>query len=210
MTLFKTLLYIHIAGGGISLLLGFIILCLKKGDKRHKKIGTFYFYALLTASAFAIPMSYLHPNYFLFIISVFTIYMLLTGKRYLQKKTIENVTKTDWLLTILMAIFGTAFICFGIMHIIKSNLFGIVFIVFGSISYLFVYQDKSNFTGKSSVKNYFLTTHLQRFIGSYIASSTAFLVVSNTILPGVVAWLLPTILIVPLIIKWTKKYKVEK
>ena len=111
---------------------------LKKGDKRHKLLGSVYFYALLTASAFAIPMSYLHPNYFLFIVSVFTIYMLLTGKRYLQKKSTINVTKTDWLLTILMAIFGTAFIGFGIVHIIKSNFFGIVFIVFGSISYLFI------------------------------------------------------------------------
>ncbi len=210
MALFYTLLYIHIAGGGISLLLGFVILCLKKGDKRHKTIGNIYFYALLTASAFAIPMSYLHPNYFLFMISVFTIYMLLTGKRYLQKKSIINVTKTDWLLTILMAIFGTAFIGFGILHIIKSNFFGIVFIVFGSISYLFVYQDKNNFTGQSKLKNYFLVTHLQRFIGSYIASTTAFLVVNNKVLPSVIAWLLPTILLVPLIIKWSRKYKVEK
>lgn len=210
MTLFNTLLYIHIAGGGISLLIGFIILCLKKGDKRHIFIGNIYFYALLTASVFAIPMSYLHSNYFLFIISVFTIYMLLTGKRYLQKKSNVNVTKTDWILTVLMAIFGTAFIGFGILHIIKSNLFGVVFIVFGSISYLFVYQDKNNFIGQSTIKNYFLITHLQRFIGSYIASATAFLVVNNKILPGVIAWLLPTILIVPLIIKWTRKYKIKK
>ena len=210
MALFNTLLYIHIAGGGISLLLGFIILCLKKGDKIHKNIGNIYFYALLTASVFAIPMSYLHPNYFLFIISVFTIYMLLTGKRYLQKKSIINVTNTDWLLTVLMAVCGTAFIGSGILHIMKFNSFGIVFIVFGSISYLFVYQDKINFTGQSTIKNFFLITHLQRFIGSYIASTTAFLVVNNKVLPGVIAWLLPTILIVPLIIKWTRKYKVVK
>lgn len=210
MTVFNTLLYTHIVGGGISLLLGFIILCLKKGDKRHKLIGSIYFYAMLTASTVAIPMSYLHTNYFLFIVSVFTIYMLLTGKRYLQKKSIINVTKTDWLLTILMAIFGTAFIGFGILHIIKSDFFGIVFIVFGSISYLFVYQDKKNFTGQSKLKNYFLVTHLQRFIGSYIGSTTAFLVVNNKVLPSVIAWLLPTILLVPLIIKWSRKYKVEK
>lgn len=210
MTLFKALLYTHIAGGGISLLLGLIILCLKKGDKTHKLIGDIYFYALLTASVFAIPMSYLHPNYFLFIVSVFTMYMLFTGKRYLSKKTISDVTKTDWFLTILMAIFGTAFIGFGTLHIIKSNFFGIVFIVFGSITYLFVYQDKINFTGQSKLKNYFLITHLQRFIGSYIASTTAFLVVNNKVLPGVIAWLLPTILLVPLIMKWSRKYEVEK
>lgn len=210
MTLFTTLLYIHIAGGGISLLLGIIIICLKKGDKRHKNLGSIYFYALLIASICAIPMSYLHSNYFLFIISVFTMYMLLTGKRYIQKKSNVQVTKTDWLLTILMAIFGTAFISFGILHLMKSDLFGIVYIVFGAISYLFVYQDRINFTGKSPVKNYFLITHLQRFIGSYIGSVTAFLVVNNTVLPGVVAWLLPTIIIVPILVKWSRKYKILK
>lgn len=210
MTVFNILLCIHIAGGGISLLLGFIILCLKKGNKRHRLLGNLYGYALGIASVVAIPMSYLHPNYFLFIISVFTIYMLLTGKRYLQKKELSNVTITDWILTILIATFGTAFIGFGILHIIKSNVFGIVFIVFGLISYVFVYQDYLNFTGKSTVKNFYLITHLQRFIGSYIAAATAFLVVNNNLLPSVLAWLLPTILIVPLIIKWSRKFKIER
>lgn len=209
MTFFDILLYAHIAGGGISLLLGFLILCLKKGDNRHRILGKFYFYSLLSASTVALPMSCLHPNYFLFIVSVFTLYMLLTGKRYLQKRLPNNVTYIDWLITSLMAIFGTAFIGFGCYHLLTSNLFGIVFIVFGAISYLFVYQDTINFIGKSTIKNYFLTTHLQRFIGSYIASTTAFLVVNNSLLPGVVAWLLPTVITVPLIIKWSRKHAVD-
>ncbi|MEJ7684882.1 MAG: hypothetical protein WKG06_44950 [Segetibacter sp.] len=44
--------------------------------------------------------------------------------------------------------------------------------------------------------------------GSYVASATAFLVVNNKILPNIIAWLLPTIIIVPLIVSWTRKYKV--
>jgi len=52
-----------------------------------------------------------------------------------------------------------------------------------------------------------LVTHLQRMIGAYIASLTAFLVVNNTILPGVIAWLLPSVLLVPFIMAWSKKYK---
>jgi type IV secretory pathway component VirB8 len=46
-------------------------------------------------------------------------------------------------------------------------------------------------------------------IGAYIASITAFLVVNNTILPGVVAWLLPTAVLVPVLIKWSRKYAVK-
>ena len=208
--LFTILLIIHIAGGSVSLLLGLYILLSQKGNRVHRKTGTVYFYAMLTASLVALPMSYLHPNYFLFIIGVFTSYMLLTGKRYITKKTTEDVHGTDWLLTAVMLIFGLAFIFFGIFNIVKGVYFGTVFLVFGSISLLFVFQDWINFKGKSKIKNTFLTTHLQRMTGSYIASATAFVVVNNTILPGIVAWLLPGICLVPLIIIWTRKYKVVK
>jgi len=206
-TFFKILLAFHILGGSISLLLGLYILLIQKGDKIHKKIGNIYFLAMLTASIVSLPMSYLHPNYFLFIIGIFTSYMLLTGRRYLKIKSITDVQKTDWALSIIMLIFAFAFIGFGIYNIVKNNYFGIVFIVFGSIGLSFVYQDRINYLGKSAIKNYFLMSHIQRMIGSYIASATAFLVVNNNVLPSIVAWLLPTVLLVPLIIFWSRKYK---
>lgn len=136
--LFTILLIIHIAGGSVSLLLGLYILLSKKGNRVHRKTGIVYFYAMLTASLVALPMSYLHPNYFLFIIGVFTSYMLLTGKRYLKKKTPEDVHATDWLLTTVMLIFGLAFIFFGIFNIVKGVYFGTVFLVLAlSACYLF-------------------------------------------------------------------------
>lgn len=209
MNLFQILLVVHIAGGSISLLIGFYVMVTKKGDKQHKLMGSIYFYAMLIAALVALPMSYIHPNYFLFIISVFTAFMLLSGKRYLYKKKITDVSKLDWSLTFTMLFFGLAFIGFGVFNLLKNEFFGIVFIVFGLISMLFIKQDYENFTGKSTVKNFWLTTHIQRMVGSYIASVTAFIVVNNTLLPSVVAWLLPTIAMVPLIIKWTRKYKVK-
>lgn len=209
MEIFKIFLVIHIIGGSLSLLLGTFILLTKKGNVIHKKIGKVYFYSMLINSIFAIPMSLMHTNYFLFLISIFTIYMLFTGVRYLNKKKVANVQITDWILTIVMFLFAIAFIGFGIFNIIKGNYFGSVFIVFGSIGLLFSYQDNLNFKGKSTIKNYFLTTHIQRMAGSYIASTTAFLVVNNTFLPSILAWLLPTILMVPFIVTWTRKYKVQ-
>lgn len=210
MDIFKILLLIHIACGSLSLLLGLYILASKKGTLIHKKLGKIYFFSMLINSLVAIPMSFLHPNYFLFLISIFTIYMLLTGLRYLNKKKLADVNYLDWALTAIIFLFAVAFIGFGIFHLVKGNYFGIVFIVFGSIGLLFSYQDWLNFKGKSTIINYFLTTHIQRMIGSYIAATTAFLVVNNTFLPSILAWLLPTLIIVPLIINWTRKYKLEK
>ncbi len=208
-TCFKLLLLTHVIGGSVSLLLGLFILVLKKGTKKHKLIGSIYFYAMLVTAIVALPMSYLHPNYFLFIIGIFTSYMLLTGKRYLTKKSETDIKTTDWLFSAIMLVFGFGFVFFGLYNIFYSNLFGVVFLVFGGISLFFVYQDFINYKGKSSVKNYGLTTHIQRMVGSYIASVTAFLVVNNTMLPAVFAWLFPLVCFVPLIVIWSKKYKVK-
>ena len=207
MSLFQVLLITHIATGTLSLVLGLYLVIAKKGTPIHKRTGKIYFFSMLFVSIVALPMSYLHPNYFLFLISIFTIYMLLTGIRYLDKKSTPDVKPLDWAYTIIISLFAVLFITFGISSIVKSNLFGIVFIVFGCIGLLFSYQDRQNFKGHAKIKNYFLTTHLQRMTGSYVAATTAFLVVNNKILPSVVAWLLPTIIMAPLIIKWTRKYK---
>lgn len=210
MNTFKYLLYVHIFSGSISLILGLIVMITKKGTKNHKLIGKIYYYSMLLAALVSFPMSYLHSDYFLFIVGVFTTYMLLTGKRYLVIKKISDIKAVDWILTITMLIFGIAFIAFGIYKIINHNSFGTVLLVFGAISCLFVWRDKRNFEGLSKYKNFGLVTHIQRMVASYIATVTAFLVVNNRILPDVVAWLLPTALLVPLLVKWVIKYKVKK
>lgn len=208
--LFNLLLYTHIALGGISLIVGGIVMILKKRTKQHKNLGLIFFYALLTASLVAFPLCYLHPNLFLFIIAVFTSYMLLSGKRSLIKRSENDVKWQDWSLTVIMAVFALLFIGYGIYLFMNGIGFGMVLIVFGLFSCLFVKQDLTNFSGKSKIKNWGLTTHIQRMVGGYIASFTAFLVVNNTFLPAIVAWLLPSILFVPLLIFWGRKNEVKK
>jgi len=53
-------------------------------------------------------MSYLHTNYFLFIIGVFTAYMLISGRRYMVTK--GKPQWQDWALTGIMFSFALAFL----------------------------------------------------------------------------------------------------
>lgn len=207
---FQVLLSIHILGGGISLISGLYIMLAQKGTKIHKQVGDIYFWALLTSSITAFPMSYIHPNLFLFMVGIFTAYMLLTGKRYLKIKNIQSINTLDYILVTLMLIVGLIFLVYGSLLLIQKNTFGLVLLFFGLICSLYFFQDLRTFKGKTKFKNFSLVMHIQRMIASYIASTTAFLVVNNQILPSVVAWLLPSILIVPLILKWTKKHQVLK
>ena len=89
---------------------------------------------MLTAALVALPMLYIHPNYFHFIIGFFISYMLLTGKRYLNKERPNDVKPVDWSLTLLMFTFAIACIVIGGYYLNHSNCFGTVFLIFGSTS----------------------------------------------------------------------------
>lgn len=207
MNIFNILLGIHIATGTLSLFVGGYIMFARKGDNRHKKIGNNYYYSMLINACTAIPMSYLHPNLFLFLIGIWTLYMLITGKRYLKLKSMNDVSEIDWIITIISAITAMVFLFLGFKFLSGSNSFGYVVISFASLMSLMAIQDFLNYKGKSKVKNFFITTHIQRMVGSYIATTTAFLVVNNTVLPSILAWLLPTIVLTPFIVVWSRKWR---
>ena len=113
-----------------------------------------------------------------------------------------------------MLLCGLLFIGMGVLAIVNSNFFGLVFITFGGLGLLFVVQDYINLKKKSQVRNNWLLAHLQRMTGGFIASLTAFIVVNSKFfpeqVPGFVIWLLPTLIFTPLIIKWSRQYEVKK
>jgi uncharacterized membrane protein len=217
MTLLTTILLIlHITSGSIGLITGTINLLRRKGDALHRKTGTLFTWAMILAGISAITLSILRPNYFLTIVGIFTLYMVGTGKRYIQQRRSEvdnDPAALDWILTIGMAITGVVFIALGLLQLIGKEMFGIVYVVFGAIGILFVRTDLKNYRGKAMDRNYWLLAHLQRMTGSYIAALTAFLVVNAdklpAFIPGMVYWLLPSAILTPLIIQWSTKYRVR-
>lgn len=210
--LFKTFLALHIIAGTLGLITGTINIIGKKGGKIHFIVGRIFFYSMLTVSASAFVLSIIHPNYFLFIVGVFTLYLVSSATRYLRLKHLikgQQPKWIDWLLTYFMLAFGIAFIFFGLYHLVNKNMFGLVFIVFGGIGLKMVLTDFKNFKGKAAAANTWLMVHIQRMIAGYIAALTAFLVVNNQILPGYIAWLLPTLIFTPVIYYYCSKYRIE-
>lgn len=214
--IFKVFLILHIVGGSVGLLSGLLNIIRKKGDKNHKLIGKLFFVSMLIVGASSLVLSFLHPNYFLFMVGVFTLYMVGSGQRYIKHKHQDKLESKliDWTITISMLLAGLLFIGIGILTLIKSNFFGLVFITFGSLGLLFVRQDFKNYNDTTTIKNYWLIGHLQRMTGGFIAALTAFLVVNAKYfpeqIPSFVYWLLPTIILTPLIIKWSGKFEVKK
>lgn len=213
---FSIILCIHIIGGVVGLLSGSFNMFTRKGHRLHRLIGRVFTWSMLSAGFSAIILSQWHPNVFLCMVGVFTIYMISTGNRYLRLKGFLNGQKPtllDWCLTIVMLIGIVYFIWIGVYHIIHNTYFGFVLITFACFSLVFVIADFRNYLGLTRIKNYWLLAHLQRMVGAYIASTTAFIVVNSsflpTLVPGFVYWLLPSFLLTPLIIKWSRKVEVK-
>jgi hypothetical protein len=208
--IFKVFLFIHIISGTVGLISGTINMINKKGNKLHKQIGLFFFYGMLINGFSALVVACIHFNVFLFIVGIFSIYMVITAQRFLFLRGIhtgQKPKKGDWIVTYSMSLFGLFFMIYGGTLVAFSKNFGIVLLVFGIISLLMVKQDITIYSGNIKNTNYWLLIHIGRMIGAYIASITAFLVVNNTMLPSLVAWLAPGILLTPFIFYWINKYK---
>ena len=214
--IFKICLILHIIGGTLGIACGTINTIRKKGDKTHKLVGKIFLYGLLTAGFMSLILAQIHPNAFLFIIGIFTIFLVGTGQRYLSLKQFAHGQKPlliDWILTIMMLVSGIAFMLYGGYFILHQEIFGIVYIVFGAVGLYYVLKDFNYYKGqKIKVKNYWLMEHIGRMMAGFIASLTALLVVNGqyfSFMPPALLWLLPTIVLVPLIVYWSKKYVVK-
>lgn len=208
---FDLFLPLHIVAGTAALLTGTVNILRKKGDPLHRRVGRIFFISMMLVGASALTLSVLHPNAFLFIVGVFTIYLVGTAKRYLSLKDLAHGQKpgpVDLSLTIGMLVFSVAFLVYGALLLWQGSLFGIVLLVFGTIGSLMVKGDLNHYRGRTKYANTWLLVHLQRMVGGYIAAMTAFLVVNvqDTRIPGFVVWLLPTAILVPLIFRWSRHY----
>lgn len=207
-TFINTLLIIHASLGGVSLIAGSISMMTKKGSKNHKQSGKVFSIALLIASILAIPvtLSESHNNLFLFLIAIFTIYMILSGNRALRNKfKSEPPNRVDYIISGVMAAFALALIAIGSYSLMKNN-GGILFIFFGIVSLILTYGDYIYFKSGFLKKGLWLRQHIGRIMGAYIAAITAFLLTALQS-DSVIVWMAPTIVGTLFIIYWSRKVK---
>ncbi|MCS4435688.1 hypothetical protein [Aquiflexum gelatinilyticum] len=162
----------------------------------------------ITAFGIAIPKG----NLFLLIVGGFSTYMTLTGYRFLQFRRNSKLKFGFWDYIFIGVGFLTVLIPAGyIIQFDWKNIGGIliVFFVFSAILISMLTTDLFHAKKLSTYsKGWFLNRHISRMMGAFIATVTAFLVQNWQTDPIVIAWLLPTVIFVPLIIYFTKKFKV--
>lgn len=199
-------IYVHAAFGGIGLLTGFLSLIAKKGSPNHKKLGKLFSISMVSSSGISLPIACMpnHENTFLFLIGLFTIYLVLSGNNALKFKNKTKASLYDKIVSGSMLVFSIVMISIGFFQFVKHGSLAILYFVFGGLGFWLSYGDFNFFKTFKDKKNAWLANHIGKMVGAFIASFTAF-VVAGIKINTLAAWLLPGFIGTFYIIYWTRK-----
>lgn len=206
-------IYGHALLGGVGLLAGGVSVVAAKGKTLHTRSGKVFSISMIGSALISLVVASLpnHQNLFLLLIGVFTIYMVLVGNRAL-KLTVKNKTKastTDLILSGAMLVGSVAMMLIGTYRMIYEQPNGILFIFFGGVGLLMTISDFKTYRTFQKDRHVRMRSHIGKMVGALIASVTAF-IVAGLDFKTVAAWLSPTLLGVPYIIYWTRRFKAKE
>lgn len=206
----KIFIYIHAFFGGIGLITGLGSILVKKGSKPHKQLGKLFSIGMLTSSFISVPICWLpnHENLFLFLIGLFTIYLVVSGNQVLsfKSKDKQKASLKDKFISGTMLALSIPMIFLGVYGFIKGNSNAILFAVFGGFGLSLTLNDFRYYKNFKKDKNGWLSNHIGKMVGAFIASITAF-IVAGIGLGSLISWILPSILGTVYIIYWKRKLK---
>ena len=200
----QILLPIHILAGTIALLCAALAVSSEKGKRLHVLSGRTYFWSMATIFLTAIPMSIISNNIFLFLIAIFSFYLAFAGMRFARNRK-GVATTLDWIAVSLMILSGLGMWILAAIYFSNTNTQYIVLLVFGFLAIALGYADFKSHKNKSAIGKERISRHLTNMMGGTIAVVTAVLVVNPPFEPEWVWWVLPTVMITPLIFWWNSK-----
>lgn len=198
------LLIVHITAGVAALVAASLALLSEKGRDIHVKAGRLYFWCMLLIFITALPLSVLRSNIFLFLIAFFSFYLAFSGKRFAVNRR-GTFSWIDQGAACIMLLSGLGMVILGIRYFIQDNSQFLVLIVFSLLALSLGYRDFALLRAGGVRGKERIAKHLTNMLGGTIAVITAVLVVNVQINQQWILWILPTLLITPLIIWWSNK-----
>ena len=206
-------IYLHALLGGVGLLAGGVSVVAVKGKRWHTRSGKVFSVAMIGSALISLVVASLpnHQNLFLFLIGIFTIYMVLAGNRALalNSRTKPQATAADKSISGTMLVGSVAMILIGGYGILTELPNSLLFLFFGGIGLFMTTSDFKTFRTFQQDRLAGVKSHIGRMVGAMIASVTAF-IVAGLDFKTLAAWLSPTLLGVPYIIYWTRRIEAKK
>ncbi len=200
----EALLGIHIIGGSIALLSAAVAVATKKGGKQHRRFGKWYTAGMLGVFLTAVPLAFLKNNVFLFLIALFSFYLVFSGFRFARNKSgVPHVQ--DWIAVTTMLLSGVGMTALSFMFHRQGDAQWVTLIVFGLIAGGLGISDFMILRNRHATGQHRIARHLTNMLAGTIATVTAVLVVNVSTNPAWIAWLTPTVIITPVIVYWNKR-----
>jgi len=200
----EILLPIHILAGTIALFAAAFAICSEKGKKIHITAGKTYYWGMVGIFLTALPMSIINKEISLFLVAFFSFYLAFAGRRFAQNRT-GVASRIDWIAVGLMIVTGIGMWLLAIFYFIDSNSDYIVLFFFGFISIVLGYTDYKTHKHQEATGKKRIARHLSNMLAGTIAVVTAVLVVNVNMEPQWLPWILPTVILVPVISWWNWK-----
>lgn len=198
------LLPMHIGAGIFALVASLLAVLSTKGKKLHIQSGRIYFWAMLGIFVTAVPMALISGNQFLFITAVFSFYLAFAGIRFARNRSgIPAII--DWVAVTLMLLSGVGMWLLAVLYFMDDNPNFIIPVVFGTLALALGFRDYRSHKNETAKGAQRIASHLSNMLGGTIAVITAVLVVNINMQPGWLLWILPTLVITPLIIGWSTR-----
>lgn len=201
-----TLLVIHIVAGSIALLTALAALVTAKGGTIHVRAGRVYAVGMTLIFLTAVPLAILGADVFLLLIAFFSFYLIFAGWRFARNRS-RRPQLVDWVAVAIMGLTGLAMWGYAVALGVSGSGQWVTMLAFGSIAValsvadgLFFNQGRS---GRRRPAPYLrIQRHLTNMMAGTIATVTAVMVVNVSMNPVWLPWLLPTVVITPLIVWW--------
>ena len=195
------LLSCHIAAGSIGLLAAAVALVTGKGKTWHIRSGRVYAIAMGLVFVTAVPLSVMGANIFLLLIAFFSFYLVFAGWRFARnRRGIPHAV--DWAATAIMLTTGMGMGVYAGMLAGAGEAQWVTMTVFAAIAVALGVADGMYHRLRRATGGRRVARHLTNMLAGTIATVTAVLVVNVQTNPAWVAWLLPTVVMAPLIVWW--------
>ena len=204
--MYKTLLAIHVVAGNLALFSAAGAVVFAKGGRAHAWAGRAFALGMTTIFLTAVPMTLMRPNLFLLLVALFNFYLVSTG--WLRAKNRSGVPKpAEWALAGAMALVAIGMAGRGAMMLSAGVSMGVVLIAFAAIGGFFAFRDLSGLRAHAFRGKERIVSHLSRMLGGMIGAITAFVVTNVRFEPAFVLWLLPSAVLTPVIVYWSRRVR---
>ena len=195
------LLGLHIAAGTVALLTAVVALVTAKGGVSHVRAGRVYAICMTLVFVTAVPLALLGAGIFLLLIAFFSFYLVFAGWRFARNYQ-GSAHAADWAAIGVMGLI--ALLMWGYAAYIGRQGDGnwVTLVIFGFIALGLSAADAQYYRGASAPRRQRIQRHLTNMLAGTIATVTAVMVVNVDMEPVWVPWILPTVVIVPLIVWW--------